>query len=60
MKILIVDDNASLARGLKNFLEEETHECLIAGNVRDGIDLIKANYIFNSVQRPIQILKSGL
>ncbi|MCB0412908.1 MAG: RNA methyltransferase [Bdellovibrionales bacterium] len=26
----------------------------------EQIDLIKANYIFNSVQRPIQILKSGL
>ncbi len=54
MKILIVDDNASLARGLKNFLEEETHECLIAGNVRDGIDLIKAN-LFDLVITDLQL-----
>lgn len=54
MKILIVDDNASLARGLKNFLEEEKHECLIAGNVRDGIELIRAN-LFDLVITDLQL-----
>lgn len=43
MKILVVDDNASLARGLKTFLEEENHGCLTAATVKEGIELLKQN-----------------
>lgn len=43
MKILVVDDNASLARGLKTFLEEENHSCLTAGTVKEGIEFLKQN-----------------
>lgn len=37
MNILVVDDNISLARGLKTFLEQEMHRCLIASTVREGL-----------------------
>ncbi|MFZ5952935.1 MAG: sigma-54-dependent transcriptional regulator [Candidatus Rifleibacteriota bacterium] len=40
MKILVVDDNESLARGLKVFLEQEKHECLLAHQVKDGLRLL--------------------
>ncbi|MEW6712633.1 MAG: response regulator, partial [Candidatus Riflebacteria bacterium] len=37
MKVLVVDDNESLARGLKVFLEQENHDCLLAHTVKDGL-----------------------
>lgn len=41
MNILVVDDNASLARGLKTFLEQEGHSCTIAGSVKEGVSFIE-------------------
>ncbi|GAB4268918.1 MAG: sigma-54 dependent transcriptional regulator [Candidatus Rifleibacteriota bacterium] len=43
MNILIVDDNASLARGLKAYIEEENHVCKMATTVKEGIKLIEEN-----------------
>jgi len=40
MKILVVDDNASLARGLKTFLTQESHEAETAQNVHQALTMI--------------------
>ncbi|MGM0600225.1 MAG: sigma-54-dependent transcriptional regulator [Candidatus Rifleibacteriota bacterium] len=40
MKILLVDDNASLVRGLKIFLEQQKHECFTAGTVAAGCRIL--------------------
>lgn len=38
MKILVVDDNASLARGLKTFLSDEGHQAELANTVQHGLE----------------------
>jgi len=43
MKILVVDDNASLARGLKTFLESEGHQAELAHTVRQGLAQLSAH-----------------
>lgn len=48
MNILVVDDNSSLSRGLKIFVEQEGHTCLIAGSVKEGISLIE-KYSFDLI-----------
>ena len=45
MKILVVDDNASLARAIKAFLNQEGHVADIAGSVKEGQKLLSlSNY----------------
>ncbi len=45
MKILVVDDNASLARAIKTFLNQEGHVADTAGSVKEGQKLLAlANY----------------
>ncbi|KAF1081455.1 MAG: Response regulator of zinc sigma-54-dependent two-component system [Candidatus Rifleibacterium amylolyticum] len=43
MKILVVDDNASLARGLKTFLIGEGHQAEIAHTVKSGLEQLAAH-----------------
>jgi len=43
MKILVVDDNASLARGLKTFLTGEGHQAEIAHTVKNGLEQLAAH-----------------
>lgn len=38
--ILVVDDDASVARALRRFLEIEGHACRVASNAADGVALI--------------------
>jgi DNA-binding NtrC family response regulator len=40
MNILVVDDNTSLARALKIFLEQEGHDCTIAETVKQGLSFL--------------------
>ncbi|PKL49111.1 MAG: hypothetical protein CVV42_07185 [Candidatus Riflebacteria bacterium HGW-Riflebacteria-2] len=42
MKILVVDDNASLARGLKTFLVGEGHQAELAHTVKQGLEQLTA------------------
>lgn len=42
MKILVVDDNASLARGLKTFLTGEGHAAELAHTVKQGLEFLEA------------------
>ncbi len=45
MKILVVDDNASLARAIKAFLKQEGHVADLAGSVKEGHKLLElSNY----------------
>ncbi|MDD3148527.1 MAG: sigma-54 dependent transcriptional regulator [Candidatus Riflebacteria bacterium] len=45
MKILVVDDNASLARAIKTFLNQEGHIADVAGSVKEGQKLLAmSNY----------------
>lgn len=43
MKILVVDDNASLARALKTFLLQESHQAEIAHSVKEAQTFISKN-----------------
>lgn len=43
MKILVVDDNASLARGLVTFLTQESHGADMAGTVTQALSMISAS-----------------
>ncbi|MBU1109252.1 MAG: sigma-54 dependent transcriptional regulator [Candidatus Riflebacteria bacterium] len=43
MKILVVDDNTSLARGLKTFLTGEGHEAELAHTVKQGLELLESH-----------------
>ena len=43
MKILVVDDNASLARGLKTFLTGEGHQAELAHTVKQGLELLETH-----------------
>jgi DNA-binding NtrC family response regulator len=43
MKILVVDDNASLARGLKTFLVGEQHQVELAHTVKQGLEQLTAH-----------------
>jgi len=43
MKILVVDDNASLARGLKTFLTGEGHDAELAHRVKQGLELLESH-----------------
>jgi len=38
--ILVVDDDASVAGALRRFLEDEAHECRIASNAADGLQMM--------------------
>lgn len=43
MKILVVDDNASLARALKTFLTQENHQAEIAHSVKEALSAAAAH-----------------
>lgn len=48
MKILVIDDNESIARMLKTFLELRGHECIPNLNGRNALDLMMRE-IFDAV-----------
>lgn len=55
MKILVVDDNASLARGLKTFLHQEDHQADVAGRVKEALSLLakyRYDLIFTDLRLP--------
>jgi DNA-binding NtrC family response regulator len=43
MKILVIDDNASLARALDTFLTQENHDAVTAGSVKEAFAAIAVN-----------------
>lgn len=43
LKILIVDDNEQITKMLTTFLELKEHECTVANDGKEGLDLIKEN-----------------
>ena len=55
MKILVVDDNASLARAIKSFLTQEGHVADVAGSVREGqklLDLSNYDLVLTDLKLP--------
>ena len=41
LKILVVDDNENISNTLKQVLEIEGHECIVAGNGRNGLTMMR-------------------
>lgn len=55
MKILVVDDNASLARAIKAFLNQEGHVADLAGSVKEGhklLDLSSYDLVITDLKLP--------
>ena len=55
MKILVVDDNASLARAIKSFLNQEGHVADMAGSVKEGqklLDLSNYDLVITDMKLP--------
>ncbi|HQB84004.1 MAG TPA: response regulator, partial [Candidatus Rifleibacterium sp.] len=55
MKILVVDDNASLARAIKSFLNQEGHVADVAGSVKEGqklLDLSNYDLVLTDLKLP--------
>jgi len=43
LKILIIDDNEQITKMLTTFLELKEHECTIANDGKEGLNIIKEN-----------------
>ncbi len=43
LKILIIDDNEQITKMLTTFLELKEHECTVANDGKEGLDIIKEN-----------------
>jgi len=43
LKILIIDDNEQITKMLTTFLELKEHECTVANDGREGLNIIKEN-----------------
>ena len=43
LKILIIDDNEQITKMLTTFLELKEHDCTIANDGKEGLQLIKEN-----------------
>ena len=41
LKILVVDDNENISNTLKQVLEIEGHECIVTGNGRNGLTMMR-------------------
>lgn len=54
MKILIVDDNASLARGIKTFLDQEGYECFVSNSVGQAQKILH-EHIFDLILTDLKL-----